>query len=312
MTLSARIARALALLALSLSVLLAGPLAAQDVDEEGAGEGAGGDIVVTGSNRPVSVVAVQRQARAIAVRAGDMLDVPLARFEDRLCPGVAGLTPDVAALFNARLRTNAAALGLRLLDDDCDPNFVTVFTQDGGALLERLMRENPQDFEYLDSGEQHDILAPGPVHVWTSVTPRTLTGMPIEQVRNLANPPRMGVWGAHTRIYTTTRNDITSVMLTFDVAAVRQLSVVQLADYATMRGLAQTRAPEGDVAMDTILTLFIADSPPPGLTAFDRAYLRSLYDGLPNLPGNRRLAGTARQLRLMAEEEAGEDMAAGD
>lgn len=261
------------------------------------------EIVVTGNNEQIEVTRVQRQVRDIVVRQGNMFEVPLARFEDRLCPGVVGLSAEFAFSFNARLRANAEELGIRLLDDDCEPNFVVVFTDDGEAMFRTMMENEPQRFQYLDSGEQADIVTPGPVHVWTNVQPRTLTGMPIAQVRNLGAPPQMSAWQAHTRIYTTTRRDIVTVMLSFDRDAVQGKSLRQLADYATIRGLAQTRPPE-DPVMDSILTLFDVESPPLGLTEFDRAYLRSLYDGIPNLPGFRRVGGTTRQLRLMAEESA--------
>lgn len=258
-------------------------------------------IVVTGSNQRVEVGEVQRQVRDIVVRTGNMFESPLARWEDRLCPGVIGLEEDFAFALNARIRANAAELGIRLLGDDCRPNFIVVFTEDGGEFLSRLMESNPEYFQHLNSGEKRDILEPGPVHVWTSVEPRTLTGMPIGQVRDLMNPPQMAVHGAHSRIYTPNRNDIVSVMVIFDQEAVRGMSLRQLGDYVTMRGLAQTRAPD-DPVMDSILTLFDAEAPPLGMTEFDQAYLRSLYDGIPNLPGFRRIGGTTRQLRLMASE----------
>ncbi|WAT16846.1 hypothetical protein OZN62_07790 [Aurantiacibacter sp. MUD11] len=259
------------------------------------------EIVVTGSNERITTGQVQRQVRDIVVRTGNMFESPLARWEDRLCPGTIGLEEDFAFALNARIRANADALGIRLMDDDCRPNFIIVFTEDGGQMLADLMDSNPEYFQYLNSGQKNDILEPGPVHVWTGIEPRTLTGMPIAQVRNLVNPPVMQVSAAHTRIYTTIRNDITTVMITFDRDAVRGMSLRQLADYATMRGLAQTRAPDEPV-MDSILTLFDVETPPLGMTEFDQAYLRSLYDGIPNLPGFRRVGGTTRQLRLMAEE----------
>ncbi len=286
-------------------LILPAALAAQDVPAEAPPEEAGaprGSIVVTGSNAPVTFGEIRGQARDIAVRTGNWLDSPLARFEDRLCPGVIGLDPDFAAMFNQRLRANARQLGLRLLDDECRPNFVVVFVDDGEGLLRRLMDQSPEYFQYLDSGEQNDILEPGPVHVWTNVEPRTLTGMPIAQVRNLTAPPTMQVSGAHSRIYTTTRNDIVTVMITFDRSAVSGMTLVQLADYATMRGLAQTRPPQ-DPTLDTILTLFDNDAPPPGLTDFDQAYLRSLYDGIPNLPGFRVLGGTVSALRQLVAQD---------
>ena len=277
------------------------PVVAAAQDEADSTGGATGDIVVTGTQETVTVSQVQRQARDIAVVDGGVLEAPLARFEDRLCPGVVGLEEDFAFALNARIRVNAERLGIRLLDDDCRPNFVVVFTEDGEAVFRQLMEESPQYFRFLDTGQKNDILEPGPVHVWYNVEPRTLTGMPIAQVRNLAAPPSTGSFGAHTRIYTTTRRDIASVMITFDRDAVGGMSLRQLADYATMRGLAQTRAPRG-TAMDSILSLFEGESPPVALTEFDEAYLRSLYDGMPNLPAYRKISGTARQLRLMAEE----------
>lgn len=297
MTLSARIVWLAAAAALSLPAALA----AQDgADSPSA---ASGEIVVTGSQESVSVSQVQRQARDIAVVDGGVLDAPLARFEDRLCPGVVGLEEDFAFALNARIRANAERLGIRLLGDACRPNFIVVFTEDGEAVFRQLMEESQEYFRFLDIGQKNDILEPGPVHVWSNVEPRTLTGMPIAQVRNLTEPPRAGSFGAHSRIYTTVRRDISSVMITFDRDAVRGMSLRQLADYATMRGLAQTRVPRGTV-MDSILSLFDRDAPPVALTEFDEAYLRSLYEGLPNLPAFRKIGGTARHLRLMAEEDA--------
>lgn len=297
MTLSARLAWLATFAALSL------PAAAAAQDERDSPPDESGAIVVTGTQESVSVSQVQRQARDISVGNGGVLEAPLARFEDRLCPGVVGLEEDFAFALNARIRANADRLGIRLLDDDCRPNFVIMFAEDGEAVFRQLMEESPEYFRFLDSGQKNDILEPGPVHVWTNVEPRTLTGMPIAQVRNLAAPPSTGSFGAHTRIYTTIRNDISSVMITFDRAAVAGMSLRQLADYATMRGLAQTRAPR-DTVMDSILSLFDSDTPPVGMTEFDEAYLRSLYDGIPNLPAYRKISGTARQLRLMAEEDA--------
>lgn len=295
MTLSGKFLLASACLALSLPVSLA---AQEQSDSSASDQGA---IVVTGRPGDVSIGEVRRQARDIADIPGNVLDTPLARFEDRLCPGVVGLRDEFAFAVNARIRANADALGIRLLDDDCTPNFVVVFAEDGEAFFRNLIDQSPGYFRYLDSGEINDILEPGPVHVWTNVEPRTLTGMPIARVRDLTTRPTMRVAGAHTRIYTTTRNDITTVMLAFDHEGVSSLSLRQLADYATMRGLAQTQVPAG-VVMDSILTLFDSETPPLGLTEFDRAYLRSLYDGQPNLPAFRKIGGVERELRSMGEE----------
>ena len=265
-------------------------------------------IVVTGENEPVTIRQVQRQARDVAVRTGNVYESPLARFEGRLCPGVIGLDEEMAGMIIDRIREHARTLDIRVREDGCDANFILAFVDDGEAMFRRMMDDSPWNFQYLNSGQKRDILEPGPVHVWTNIEPQTLTGMPIAQSRELMNPPTMQVAGAHTRIYTTTRMDIRSVMISFDRAAVVGLNLGQLADYATMRGLAQTR-PAGDLSIDSILTLFELSqdnpewAPPQRLTEFDTAYLRSLYAEIPNLPAFRKLARVGFELRDLAEGE---------
>ena len=64
---------------------------------------------------------------------------PIARFEDPLCPGVAGLTQDAAEAMVGRIRANAEALGLRLAQNgDCRANLDVAFVKDGHAYLSRL------------------------------------------------------------------------------------------------------------------------------------------------------------------------------
>ena len=85
----------------------------------------------------------------------------------------------------------------------------------------------------------------------------------------------------------------------------RGKTLLQLADYATMRSLAFTRETRGEPAAATILSLFDGDGPKPErLTAFDLAYLDSLYDGMPNIPAQSKIAGVVEHMeRLEAERE---------
>jgi len=297
MTLSNRLLLMLA------AVILPAGLAAQDQPEAPPPDD--DTIIVTGRGERVSSGAVQRQARDIAIRQGNIRETPLARFEDRLCPGVTGLTPDVAAMIIDRVRANARMLDIRVQEDGCAANFLISFTPDGEAMLRRLMEERPSWFQYLGAGQKRDMLEPGPVHVWANVEPRTLTGMPIGQVRDLTRPPVSRSHAAHSLIYTATRRDITSVVIAFDSGAVGDLTVGQLADYATMRGLAQTRA-DGALAIDSILAMFTGlDTPPQSLTDFDLAYLRALYADSANLPAIAKLGNVADELRAIAGDGAG-------
>lgn len=273
-------------------------------------ETADSDIVVTGrTEEEPTKREVSRQARAIT-RPQNVYDLPLARFEDRLCPGVLGLKPEYATQIVDRIRYHAQQLDMWLTEDDgtCTPNLVLAFVDDGQAELARLHEKYGFVFQDLPTHERNELLEEeGPVRVWTTTRTRSRDGMPIPQRENLTDPPMVSAWMAHSKIYLATREDITSVVVLFDRRAILGKTLVQLADYATMRGLARTRPVSGDgQAMDTILALFdAAATPPPEMTAFDNAYLAALYDGMPNIPGVTKVLGVNRQLRLQ-EDAAGE------
>ena len=290
--------------------LLAWPAQAQDARRSSAGER---DIVVTGrAEAETTAREVSRQARAVT-RPQNMYDGPLARFEDRLCPGILGLKEDFAALMIDRIRYNAEALDIWMASEEgCTPNLIVAFVKDGQGELAGLQRRHGYLFESLPVAEREDLLAEaGPVRVWTTTVMRSRDGMEMSQRQGLTDPPVVSMWSAHSKIYLPVREDITQVVVVFDVEGVAGKSLVQLADYATMRGLARTRPVEDDPAMDTILTLFHSDAPPAAMTRFDRAYLAALYDSIPNLPGITKLLGVNRQLRLQeaadAREAAGGD-----
>lgn len=288
------------LLAVLAGALLLSPLAAQEQRDET-------DIVVTGrvEEPPPTRSEVTRQARAVT-QGRDLRHSAQARFEKRLCPGVIGLKPDMAALVIDRIRYQADQLGMQLTEDDgtCAPNLVVAFVADGKAELAALAEEYPYLFQDMPLHDKRALLAEdGPVRVWTTTLGRTRDGMPIPRRESLASPPVVSMWMAHSKIYLATREDIEFVMVLFDLEKMKGKTLVQLADYATMRGLARTRPVDGEgQAMDTILALFDAAAEPPlEMTQFDRAYLAALYDGIPNMPGITKVLGVNRQLRLQGE-----------
>ena len=221
---------------------------------------------------------------------------PLPRFEDALCPGVVGLKRDAAEAMVGLLRANAEMLGLRMADNgDCEANFVVAFVDDGQAFLSRLEDRSSYIFAEMSRDERVALLAaPGPVHAVLRVRARSRDGMPISRRENLTDLPQTAMWMAHSKIYSATRNDILSAMILFDRDAIRGMSLTQLADYATFRGLAH-KLPDTAAAGDgSILALFDgAAARPDGLTAFDKAYLGQLYTGLANLPAPAKLADLA-------------------
>lgn len=282
---------------------LGAPASAQDAAQPAPSSN--DDIVVTGE-RP-SHREVSRQARDVTDIGSDIRDRPLARVADRLCPGVIGLKREAAELMIDRIRWNAEQLHMWMADEtDCRPNLIIAFVEDGKSEIAGLVDRQPWLFDTMTTFERRALLAEdGPVRVWTTAETRTRDGMPIARRENLTDPPVVAMWMAHSKIYLTIREDITQTVVLFDREGVRGKSIIQLADYATMRSFARTRPAEGDAALDTILALFDPDhEPPPQLTDFDQAYLRSVYKEIANLPAAMKLLDVSDELERVQSEEA--------
>jgi hypothetical protein len=225
---------------------------------------------------------------------------PLARFEDPLCPGVAGLQVDTAELVVGEIRQNAEALGLRVGDpQSCEPNLIVAVMNDPRSYFEDLRSRRPYLFAAMGQDERQALFeGSAPVRAWIRVVTRTRDGMIVDRRDNLTDIPQTMVAAAHSKIYVPTRRDIVSAMLLIEPAAARGLSVAQLGDYATMRALGGDGAAELVAPGGTILSLF--DGPagprPQGLSAGDRIFLQTLYSTMPNSPAAVTLAMAGQRI----------------
>jgi hypothetical protein len=236
-------------------------------------------LVAAGMLSPVSA-----EAR---VYGGAGRDMPLARFEDPLCPGVLGLEQSTAEGLIGLVRQNAGELGLRLADPvTCQPNMLVMVIDQPRGYLEGLRRTKPYLFRLLDSSEMQALFeTAGPARLWQQVLVRSRDGIPVYPSLSLSEPPWTTMHAAHSLIYVPTRRDIVYSMVLIDKSAVQGLNVMQLADYVTMRGLAGDQARQLEKPDDTILTLFEAAPPKPaGLTTSDMIFLKTLYSTMPNVP----------------------------
>ena len=264
-------------------------------------------IVVTGQIEKPPRREVDRQARAITYSGGDEMHRPLARIEQRLCPGVLGLKTEFAALMVERIRWQAERLGMWMApEDECDPNLIVAFVDDGQAELAQLFKSSFWLFDTLTITERKALLGEGgPVRVWTRTVTKDSNGIPLARRETLDNPPVLRMNAAHSKIYINIREDIDQVVVLFDRGAISGKTLIQLADYAAMRGFARTRPADADAALDTILALFDPSSEPPqGLTDFDFAYLRNLYEGIPNLRARSKILGVNSELGQVLREQA--------
>jgi hypothetical protein len=242
--------------------------------------------------RTLALATVAGVLLSAAPAAARVDDEPLPRSEDRVCPGVVGLKREAAETMVGLIRGNIAELGLaNAAEATCQPNVVVAFVDDGQAFLQNLADRNDVLFFDMPRAEREAVLADsGDARAVLKIRPRTLTGMPVPRRESLSILPQTVSNAAHSRIYTGARRDIVSALVLIDRAAVRGLSLQQLADYATFRALTHTLPPD-DARAESVVGLFDAGAArPAGLTEFDRTFLATLYEGIPNVPGSSRLA----------------------
>lgn len=245
-------------------------------------------------NVTLAAAALSALAFAAPAKADGIMDEPLPRFEDRICPGVLGMEPGYAQLMVSRLRDNVEMFGLRLAgseEEGCEPNLVIAFVEDSHGYLANLMERRGYLFADMDPADRADMLAGDqPYRVWHQVAPHTRDGIRVGSRENLAQLPEAGMWQAHSRIYRPVRHDITYALVLLDSDAVDGLTVRQLADFATLQALA-TEFPDGaEDSPGTMLRLFDGSgTAPDSLGPVDAEWLAALYDGIPNLPASMRL-----------------------
>lgn len=284
----------LATLLLSAAALASGtPLLAQDDPRDP-------DITVTGEVEAgeVDPGEVRSQARAITPRGG-VLNEPLARFQDPVCVGVWGLSGDSASFVIDRIYYNAEAAGIALNDQPgCAANVIVAFVAEPKAEFADMVAARHQIVDGLTQDDRNRVTrTEGPVLAWHLVASRTDTG----ESRN-GRPPSFESTQT-SRLNAGMRRDMVLSVVMIDSDLLSDLDALALADYATMRALARTRpVDQNGNATGTVLALF--DDPvnaPQSLTAFDRAYLASLYDSRADLPGQYALRDLDERMEREAE-----------
>jgi hypothetical protein len=176
---------------------------------------------------------------------------------------------------------------------------------DGQAFIRRFHKQRPYIFDDLDKDQRSALFdGPGPARAINRVVTRTRDGMLVWRRENLEQPPQTTMMAAHSRIYVATRRDIFSAMVVIDGDALAGLSVVQLADYATMRAFGGDSAAHLAAPGGSILTLFDGGADKPaGFTRFDLTFLDTLYSTLPNNPAAITLARAEKRIAEDAAKE---------
>jgi len=240
------------------------------------------DIIVRGSKE-----AARKAAKAFVAQVSVRADNQLARYHSPVCPLIIGMPEPYAGMVASRIRDDAVAAGAQIARKQrCDANLIVIFAGDGAALVKDIRNNRPGWLEGLDGRDIDKLIQPGPVRAWSVTTLRNETGQPLsippEGTGNVNDPlsgkPVLLTLSA-SLLHEATRRDLEASFVVIDETATYGLTLKQIADYAAMRGLARTRAPEPGGALTTILGLFdsAAEARPPELTLADTSYLKSLY-----------------------------------
>ena len=246
-------------------------------------------------------VTVEAQRVKAEAMVRDTLDgvgiLPMGRFEDKICPAVVGLAPAQADRLVQMIRTNIKAFGGGLQDPGCTANATVIFAPQPADFVQKLAARQPSYFSMSPAGLKQFTEKPRPVLSWHVIEMRDRDG------NELGNSREVGMAGARildmpaaagapmsakvlrntgaTHLATSSRADMLFGFAVIDAAKIQGKSMEQLADLATLHLLLEIKqdavAPAG-----SILSLF-NDRPegaagPPGLSSYDRAMIRGLYD----------------------------------
>jgi len=295
-----------------LAFALAVPAVAQPVPSQDATipNTPSADIVVKG---PPSQAQRRRELRRMIAslvrnpRSGRTV----ATFLDAPCPEVFGLPEDIAASIEARILDNAAQLAAnrRSPSEDCKRNISIIFIPPDKGPATSWLDEDSKLLRHLLLYERIRVVEEdGPVRAWSYKEVLSADGFHIpdtngRDIGGFANFANRVIFA--TRLAKSISVELTGSVLMIELEQAHGKTPEQLADYATMRALANLNGidPEQAPAASTILTLFQDDAPPQELTSFDRAFLSRLYRTARNSRKNRFYSLIAANVARVEQDE---------
>ncbi len=265
-----------------LGLLIAAPAAAQQAPPRTERE-----IIV---RPPPTEAERHRELRAFtrALIRPPRMNHPVAKFAFPVCVTVRGLAPEDAATIAERIRENAEALGVGAdRSPTCVPTVRVAFMAPSAGPPESWLSADSPQLTHLAAYQRERVLAEaGPVRAWNKIVIRDFEGRPFAN-----GDPRALLYGGQPirpdiEPFSTTdpivTTEITGAAVLIGREAAHGFTLGQLADYATMRALLGTGEVEAGAPVRTILTLFDDAVPPAGLTDYDKALVRELYDRVYN------------------------------
>ena len=214
------------------------------------------------------------------------LNDSLERWNQPICPLVAGVPSEQAEIIRARVSEVARDSHAPLGAEHCKPNLVVVITDDPDLLVENWYKRFRDLFNTCNGlGSVKTFLhSRQAVRVFYNAKFTTAEGLDVgsglaafvlnfTSIGDCLGAPPVGTLLHHGDVQA-----LTSVIIVVDGRQTTKISIGQLADYIAMMGLAQIRVQADTGTAPSILHLFQGSDPQPlGLSPWDEAFLHSLY-----------------------------------
>lgn len=229
-------------------------------------------------------------------------DGRILRFETPVCPIAYGLPAGLNSEITSRMRTVAGAAGAVLLPAGCKANLLLFVPKDRKQLFAQLRKGRPEIFGRMTDLEIDSLAeSAAPAVAWQILKQRGADGRELSGAWR-EGQPLVQESVTNSRLIPIAHSVLDTSVVVLDASSAVGMTPTELADYAVMRGLAQTReAAGGGPGVPTILTIFRdkrQGTPAPlSLTPVDLAYLKSLYRNVSSTFENPRRADVEAEMK---------------
>jgi hypothetical protein len=259
------------------------------------------EVVVTGQRTEEAIRAFVDEVSVTMGSTGQ-----LARWDRRICPGVAGLRGRYAQFVIDRMAQRAFDVGLDVGDPGCRANMLIIVTRDPDAMAQRLVDDHPGALGYFAERGRNTlgraslrafVESDAPVRWWHVSRTTTESFDEIGETADGSPPVTFRLSNA-SRLSRSTHQNFGAAFIIVDAGRLTEIELDfgALADYLAMVALAQVDADASTTGLTTILNLFSDEASPRALTDWDIAYLRGLYSAESTVSARRHAGDIAQTM----------------
>jgi hypothetical protein len=257
------------------------------------------DSTITVTGQKLEKKEAKRQSRVFIGQTTVTSFEQYAQRNRPICPRTIGIDPNYAQIVDAKIRTIASAAKVKLGESDCAPNLFVLFTANANDLMTTLRKVKPALFQSVNIRERPALYNdPSPVRWWHSTMIAGSDGNPVGLGKVYVGPTEAEStealisrsYSSSSLINKETVINLTGSVVVVDIGKATGYPLDSIAAYAAMVSFSQIKPEKAHSALPSILAMF-GEGKSPGdaprdLTAFDYAYVSSLYEILPNRAGD--------------------------